>query len=133
MRHLTLAAALLAVGVAAAGCSSGDSASSGVDPNCDAAGVQETITHIVNEAALQFGQYEELACSGNWTFAQAVIEGEGGGSQSFVFQQQGDEWVLKAPELVCGTVGTDASVRPDDAELPADLWPTACADLFVTQ
>ena len=127
MKRLALAPVIAAVGLMAVGCG-GSGTSGGVDANCDQAGIQDTITHIVNEAALQFGEFEELACSGDWAFARATIEGDGGGSQSFVFQRQGEDWVLKAPEIVCGTI-TDPSLRPADAEIPAEIWPAACAEL----
>lgn len=132
MKRLALAPVVAAVALIAAGCGSSGTGG-GVDAACDQVGIQDTITHIVNEAALQFGAFEELACSGDWTFARASIDGDGGGSQSFVFQRQGEEWILKAPEIVCGTIGTDPSVRPADAEIPADIWPAACAELTAAE
>lgn len=135
MRRRALAPVLALVGVVAAGCVGGNGGGNGggIDAACDAAGIQETITGIVNEAALQFGEFEELACTGDWAFARASIEGDGGSSQPFVFMRQGDEWILKAPEIVCGTVGADPAARPADAEVPADIWPAACAGLTVAE
>lgn len=45
--------------------------------------------------------------------------------ESFIFARIGDNWVLKAPEIVCGTPTSDNS-RPADAELPEDLWEQTC-------
>ena len=130
MSHRALAPVLVAVGIIAAGCGG---TGRDVDATCDQVGIQETITHIVNEAALQFGEFEQLSCSGDWAVATAAIDGEGGGSQLFIFQHVGPDWVLKAPELVCGSIGADPSLRPEDAHIPAELWSAACAELTAAE
>lgn len=131
-----VAAPLVVAALVLAGCGGdgGTAGAGGVDNACDAAGVQEEIEHIVHESALEFGEFQTLTCSGDWTFADARIDSadgasaDGAGTQSFVFMRQDDMWVLKAQEIVCGTV-VDPSVRPDDAEVPADLWATVCASV----
>lgn len=123
-------AGLLCLGLA--GCASDDTASAGVDPKCDAAAVEEEIHHIVAESTMQFSGLRSLQCSGNWSYAVAVVETGGDTAPAsdtiapFLFLKVDDILVLKSPQIVCGPMPSGATNGSQDAQVPADLAPLVC-------
>ena len=116
---------LAAVGflcLAVAACGSDESDGPGIDAKCDAGAVEEEIGHIVGESTLTFGGLRSLQCSGDWSYAVAVV-GEGSDTSStsvtlspFLFLKTDDVLVLKSPQVVCGEGGP----------VPADLAALVC-------
>ena len=70
-----------------------------------------------------------FTCSGDWAFVTADLSDSASSAppdaDEFIFRRDGDNWILKAPETVCGTF-QPGDARPSDAEVPEDLWPQAC-------
>ena len=77
---------------------------------------------------------ETLSCSEGWAVATGVlgpvdapIDGPQGAPTSMIFEAEGQFWVPKDKQDVCGTYD---SAKPDevpaDALIPADLYPVAC-------
>ena len=123
MKLLVLTVA--AGGLCIAGCQSTDAST----PNalCDQASLQATIDTFFHESDMRLDSLDKLDCSGDWAAVQATVSeaGDKPAKQTFVFARSGGDWILKAPEIVCGSPTADNS-RPSDAEIPADLWPQAC-------
>ena len=71
-----------------------------------------------------------LTCSNGWAVTSGLLAGkdnpEMGAPTSFVFEQQGQFWVLKDKAEVCGTDPT-SSTAPIDAEIPTSLFLPGCA------
>ena len=82
---------------------------------------------FLHESQTRLDSFDALECSGDWALVQATVTEDGGkpGAQTFIFNRNGENWILKAPEIVCGSPTADNS-RPADAEVPAALWPKAC-------
>jgi len=117
---IVVAAALLLTG-----CQS--SSQTGATATCDQASLQSTIETILHESSAHFDSFDQLECSGEWALVNATITEEAAQpvAETFVFERSGENWILKAPEIVCGSATADDS-RPADAALPADLWPQVC-------
>jgi hypothetical protein len=94
---------------------------------CDEATLSSSIEMFLHESDQHLVGVAGLRCSGDWAFVHASLQdGQGAAaSEPYIFQRVGDNWVLKAPEIVCGTPSADDS-RPVDALVPADLWADAC-------
>ncbi len=94
---------------------------------CDEATLSSSIEMFLHESDLHLVGLSGLRCSGDWAFVSAGLQDAQGvaSSEPYIFQRSGENWVLKAPEIVCGTPSADDS-RPVDALVPADLWPDAC-------
>ncbi|MDO8731855.1 MAG: hypothetical protein Q7L55_04685 [Actinomycetota bacterium] len=120
---------LLLIASAAALCLAGCSSSADSPPlaACNQASLQTTIDAFLHESQSHLDSFDKLDCSGQWALVQASVTDEGSkpAKQVFVFARSGQNWILKAPESVCGSPSADDS-RPADAEIPADLWPQAC-------
>ena len=126
MRSPRKAVLLSAVGLLCLGgvaCSS-EAGGAQIDETCDAAAVGEEIGHIVGESTLTFEGLHTLQCSGDWSYAVAVV---GGGTQTasasaalspFLFLKTNDVLVLKSAPTVCGADGED--------QVPADLAEFVC-------
>ncbi len=58
---------------------------------------------------------------------QATVTEDAGepSKQIFIFARSGADWILKAPEIVCGSPTPDGSY-PKDAQIPQDLWAQSC-------
>lgn len=112
-----------------AGCGSDEA---GIDPDCDAAAVEQEIGHIVEESTLTFKGLRSLACSGDWSYAVAIVDGGGDtGSASaamspFLFLKTDDILVLKSPQIVCGADASGEGASPATGQVPADLAAIAC-------
>ena len=94
---------------------------------CDQASLHTTIETFLHESDAHLDSFDQLNCSGEWAAVQATLtEGaDAPAQQVFIFARSGENWILKAPEVVCGSPTADNS-RPTDAEIPADLWAEAC-------
>lgn len=103
----------------------------GVDPKCDAEAVEHEISHIVEESTLAFKGLQSLACSGDWSYAVAIVDGGGDiGPASavmspFLFLKTDGMLVLKSPQIACAA---DASggASPATGQVPVDLAAVAC-------
>jgi hypothetical protein len=73
---------------------------------------------------------DELSCADGWAVTSGVLADKSnpsmGAPTSFVFEQQGQFWVLKDKSMVCGTNPT-TTTAPADAEIPAELFLPGCA------
>jgi hypothetical protein len=94
---------------------------------CDQASLQTTIETFFHESQSHLDSINQLDCSGDWAAVQATVTEDGGkpAEQVFIFARTGENWILKAPEIVCGSSTADGS-RPADAEIPADIWEESC-------
>lgn len=148
-RPMMIGAATLVAGLAMAGCSSQSTteqnsvavaspaapattavASSG--PACDAATLSEA-------SAAQASQGEVLVsldgyqCSAGWAFTFPTL-GPADGSEdgmytmTMVFKADGESWQPQDRDAVCGTaqISDGAAPYPSDAQVPEDIWQSAC-------
>lgn len=73
---------------------------------------------------------DDLTCSDGWAVTSGLLAGkdnpEMGAPTSFVFEQEGQFWVLKDKAEVCGTDPT-STTAPVDAEIPTSLFLPGCA------
>lgn len=73
---------------------------------------------------------DELSCADGWAVTSGVLADKSnpsmGAPTSFVFEQQGQFWVLKEKAAVCGT-NPVTTTPPADAEIPAELFLPGCA------
>ena len=82
---------------------------------------------FLHESEMHITSFESLKCSGDWAYAKAaVMDAQGAATkETYLFQRTGFNWVLKAPETVCGSATSDVS-GPVESEVPHDLWQEAC-------
>jgi outer membrane murein-binding lipoprotein Lpp len=97
--------ALAGVAVSAlmlAGCS-GTSAQP--DASCDSDTLRSTFEMILHDSETTLASIDSVECSGEWAVMFVTLTGDGsrGVSEPSLFQRVGADWVLKAPESVCGT------------------------------
>jgi hypothetical protein len=94
-----------------------------VDASCDVPGVTAEVAHMVGESSLTLESIASLQCSGDWVVARASVSGDtaGSGQSTFILLRSEVGWVLKAPEVVCGTA-VEARTIPDD------LFDAACPE-----
>lgn len=73
---------------------------------------------------------DNLNCADGWAVTSGVLASkenpEMGAPTSFVFEQQGQFWVVKDKDAVCGTNPT-TTTAPADAVIPAALFLPGCA------
>jgi hypothetical protein len=73
---------------------------------------------------------EDLSCADGWAVTSGLLADKSnpnmGAPTSFVFEQQGQFWVLKDKAMVCGT-NPVTTTPPADAEIPAELFLAGCA------
>ena len=73
---------------------------------------------------------DQLNCADGWAVTSGVLAGkdnpEMGAPTSFVFEQEGQFWVVKDKAKVCGTNPT-TTTAPADAQIPAALFLPGCA------
>ncbi len=102
---------------------------------CDAAALAEPAAAAVaaDSPDMKLGEFYEVECADGW--AAAIVDvlstdpaASGDGfAITLVFQAEGQFWIPKDRTEVCGTPSTtDPAARPDDAQVPAQIWPTAC-------
>lgn len=94
---------------------------------CDDATLSSSIEMFLHESDQHLEGVSGLRCVGAWAFLEASLSGgqDAPSTEQYLFQRVGENWVLKSPEIVCGTPSSDDS-RPVDALVPAELWPDAC-------
>ena len=135
-RSLALAAAAVAVSATLAACSSDDSSSEGEMVG----GMTECTDEIVNEAAQEYAVSlgvdnawypDTVECADGWAVASGMIgladapaDGPMGAPQSIIFEQEGQFWVPKEKQDVCGTI--DGDTYPSDAQVPEALFLAGC-------
>lgn len=139
MRRITIASATLLSAVLLAACGSAQELPEGatgapLGSECDAQTFESTIHHILAESGMTIESMGEFTCSGDWAVVHANLKSEEPPSavaDLFVFERSEGDWILKAPETVCGTIVTEGT-RPADAMVPEDIWADACTTLAVT-
>lgn len=133
-RSLALAAAAVAVSATLAACSSDDSSGEMVG------GMTECTDEIVNAAAEEFALSlsaenawypNSVQCADGWAVASGMIgladppaDGPMGAPQSIIFEQEGQFWIPKQAQDVCGTI--DGDTYPSDAQVPEALFLAGC-------
>lgn len=119
--------ALAGVAVAALVLSGCSGSSTPVDASCDTEALRSTFDMILHDSETTLTSIDSIECSGEWAVVFATLTGDGasGVSEPSLFQRVGADWVLKAPESVCGTFVPGDS-RPSDAVVPESLWESGC-------
>lgn len=119
--------ALAGVAIAALVLSGCSGASTEPDASCDSETLRSTFEMILHDSDMTLTSVDSVECSGEWAVVHATLSGEGssGASDPSIFERVGADWVLKAPENVCGTFVAGDS-RPTDAAIPEALWETGC-------
>ena len=134
MHRARLAAVALAATALLAACgsstSSGDlpDGAEGAQPGsgCDQAAFTDTLDHIFSESDTALEGIDSFECKGEWALVRLKLAaGSEGVEDQVIFKRDGDAWILKAAETVCGTVEPGGS-RPADAEITEELWAQAC-------
>lgn len=73
---------------------------------------------------------DDLRCADGWAVTAGVLADKSdpsvGAPTSFVFEQEGQFWVLQDKAKVCGTMPT-TTTAPGDATIPAELFIPGCA------
>ena len=67
----------------------------------------------------------DALAAGAGMFVTLTGDGASGVSEPSLFQRVGADWVLKAPESVCGTFSPGDS-RPNDSAVPEAIWEAGC-------
>lgn len=124
-------ASLLAI-AALAGCSSSDEEMVGGMTEC----TQENLETAATDYAVSLGAdnmytFEGLECADGWAVTSGILgpkdapaDGPMGAPTSFIFQAEGQFWVPKTQESVCGTY--EDGTYPADAEIPEALYTAGC-------
>ncbi|MCH9733881.1 MAG: hypothetical protein K0U78_04925 [Actinomycetia bacterium] len=72
----------------------------------------------------------DLTCADGWAVTAGILANSSdpsmGAPTSFVFEQEGQFWVLQDKAKVCGTMPT-STIAPSDATIPAALFVPGCA------
>lgn len=124
--YAAAAGSLLIVGSLAA-CSSGDDEMVGGMTECTEAAVGEAAQQAAEElGADNVYELENLECADGWAVTGGILgDGSGTGAPtSFIFEAEGQFWVPKSQESVCGTYEDGA--YPADAEIPESLYEAGC-------
>lgn len=97
------------------------------DASCDSGTLKSTFEMILHDSDMTLASVDSVKCSGEWAVMHATLTGDGasGMSEPSIFQRVGADWVLKAPEGVCGTY-VPGDARPNDAVVPESLWESGC-------
>ena len=130
------AAASLALAGTLTACSAGDSSSDGEMVG----GMTECTDQIINDAAEQYAVSlsddnawypDSVQCADGWAVASGMIgladapdDGPMGAPQSIIFEQEGQFWIPKQAQDVCGTI--DGDTYPSDAQVPEALFLAGC-------
>jgi len=73
---------------------------------------------------------DDVQCADGWAVTSGLLANKAapstGAPTSFVFQQQGQHWVMQEKPKVCGTNPT-TTAAPDDAKIPSALFVAGCA------
>jgi len=135
---LLLVTAVVA-GAALSGCSSSSDASSAssATPTASKVGGMTECTKAAILPTLEAGlakdvkvmSWDGLSCADGWAVVGATIgDGEHGAPTSFIFQAEGQFWIPKQQQDVCGTVdnSTNPPAYPVDALIPEALFTEGC-------
>lgn len=96
---------------------------------------KEALAEPATQAAQALGQsntytVEELTCADGWAVTSGLLAGADnprmGAPTSFVFEQEGQFWVVKDKAKVCGT-NPITTTPPPDAVIPPALFIAGCA------
>lgn len=96
---------------------------------------KEALAQPATQAAQALGPdnlytVDTLTCSEGWAVTAGILSStqnpEMGAPTSFVFEQEGQFWVVKDKAQVCGTNPT-TTTPPSDAVIPAELFLSGCA------
>jgi len=120
---LVLAGVALAT-LVLSGCSG---SSTPVDASCDSDTLRSTFEMILHDSETTIVSVDSVECSGEWAVLNVTLTGDGasGTSEPSLFQRVGADWVLKAPESVCGTF-VPGDGRPNDSAVPEAIWEAGC-------
>ncbi|MGD9618612.1 MAG: hypothetical protein AB7G47_12450 [Mycolicibacterium sp.] len=73
---------------------------------------------------------DQLMCADGWAVTAGILANKSdpnvGAPTSFVFEQEGQFWILQDKAKVCGTMPT-TTTAPVDATIPAELFLSGCA------
>ncbi len=73
---------------------------------------------------------DDLLCADGWAVTTGILANRNdpdfGAPTSFIFEQEGQFWVLQDKGKVCGTMPT-TTTAPVDATIPASLFISGCA------
>jgi len=73
---------------------------------------------------------DDLVCADGWAVTAGILANSSdpgmGAPTSFVFEQEGQFWVLQDKAKVCGTMPT-STTAPSDATIPGALFIPGCA------
>jgi hypothetical protein len=118
---------LAGVAVAAFVLSGCSGSSTPVDASCDSDTLRSTFEIILHDSETTIVSIDSVECSGEWAVLNATLTGDGasGESEPSLFQRVGADWVLKAPESVCGTFAPGDG-RPNDSAVPEAIWESGC-------
>lgn len=78
---------------------------------CDKASISKALEGIDGLVGI-----EDFACADGWAYALVDTDGY---TETVVLEAEGQFWILKDRNDVCGT-------GPDDAEVPSSIWEPAC-------
>lgn len=145
MKTTALTVATLALGaLGLAACSSGSTAEESVAsaPSasaslvggtavCDEASLRSAIEASFSESGddMQLMRINEFECSDGWAvvFPDVGTNEEDAVTVTEVLQAEGQFWLVKDRNDVCGTIDMNApDQRPDDSQVPADIWVASC-------
>ena len=135
MRIALLATASLVAVAGLAGCSSSEEPSVGGMTEC----TKEALATPAQDAATALGAdnvytVDTLECADGWAVtggilgaADAPADGPQGAPTSFIFEAEGQFWIPKTQDQVCGTYNPDEpEAYPADAVIPEALYSAGC-------
>ena len=127
---ISFAAAALLAACGSSGSGDLPEGAEGAQPGsgCEASAFADTLDHIFTESDTALEGVDTFDCKGDWALVRLKLAAGSGGDgieDQVIFKRDGDAWILKAPETVCGTVVPGGS-RPSDAEIIDELWTEAC-------
>lgn len=130
MRIAIISAAAVVAVAGLAGCSSSSEPEAvGGMTEC----TNEALATPAQDAATALGAdnvytIDSLECADGWAVTGGLLassaDPETGAPTSFIFQAEGQFWIPKTQEQVCGTY--DADTYPADAEIPEALYTAGC-------
>lgn len=138
-RGAMLLATALVAGAALAGCSSSNDTSGSATPSASASmvgGMTECTEAAIKPVLMQglakdvqLMSWDGLSCADGWAVVGATIgDGEHGAPTSFIYEQEGQFWIPKTQQDVCGTINYDKTptAYPADAVIPEALFEAGC-------
>ncbi|CAB5042385.1 MAG: hypothetical protein F2923_07800 [Actinobacteria bacterium] len=140
-RGALLLAAVVVAGAALTGCSSSDDSSTASSatptPSASMVGGMTECTEAAIKPTLEAGlakdvelmSWDALSCADGWAVVGATVgDGEHGAPSPFIFEAEGQFWIPKQQQDVCGTVNFDVNPAPypADALIPEALFTEGC-------